>query len=108
LVHAASFGFKPAIRRRDLPTNDSFSGFSQFDEGGSFTDELSRAMSLPGQRHIVMCHPGHPDAELASRDPVVERRRIEYDALLADATLPERIWRPSRAADGPPVDWSSV
>ena len=31
-----------------------------------------------------MCHPGHPDAELAGLDPVVERRRMEYDALMRD------------------------
>ena len=41
-----------------------------------------------------MCHPGHPDAELAKLDAVVERRRMEYDALMRDVTLPERIWRP--------------
>jgi hypothetical protein len=37
---------------------------------------------------------------------VVERRRIEYDALMRDATLVERLWRPSRPSNGPPVDWA--
>ena len=35
-----------------------------------------------------MCHPGHPDAELAGLDPVVDRRRMEYDALMRDPDLP--------------------
>jgi hypothetical protein len=55
-----------------------------------------------------MCHPGHPDAELATTDPVVERRRMEYDALMRDVSLANRLWRPARGIDGPPVDWSRV
>jgi hypothetical protein len=53
-----------------------------------------------------MCHPGHADAALAAVDPVVERRRMEYDALMRDGALAERIWHPARSSDGPPVDWS--
>ena len=52
-----------------------------------------------------MCHPGHPDAELARLDPVVARRRMEYDALMRDVSLPSLIWRPSRKADGPTLAW---
>ena len=70
-----------------------------------YGEELERALREPGPRHIVMCHPGHPDAELAALDPVVERRRMEYEALMRDASLVERIWRPARAPDGPPVSW---
>jgi hypothetical protein len=55
-----------------------------------------------------MCHPGHTDAELAAIDPVVERRHMEYEALMRDATLGERLWRPSRQSNGPPVDWTQV
>ena len=47
-----------------------------------------------------MCHPGHPDAELATLDPVVNRRRMEYDALMANPALMARIWRPARRGDG--------
>jgi hypothetical protein len=73
-----------------------------------YAEELARAFISPGRRHLVMCHPGHPDAELAGLDPVVERRRMEYDALMRDPDLPERIWRPARGADGPPVAWRDV
>jgi len=55
-----------------------------------------------------MCHPGHPDAELAGIDPVVERRRMEYDVLMRDPGLPARIWRPSRSTDGPPLAWADL
>ena len=91
-----------------LPINDSFAGFSNFDVSEPYADELQSALSQPGRRHIVMCHPGHPDAELAGLDPVVERRRMEYDALMRDPGLPARIWRPSRSADGPPLAWAAA
>lgn len=108
LVGALALRFGAAARRRGLPTNEGFSGFSDFDVKEPYAEELERALRAPAPRHIVMCHPGHADAELSAIDPVVERRRMEYDALMRDLSLPERIWRPSRGADGPPVDWSRV
>jgi predicted glycoside hydrolase/deacetylase ChbG (UPF0249 family) len=105
-VAALALGFGAAARRRGIPTNRGFSGFSAFDVNEPYAAELERVLREPGPCHIVMCHPGHPDAELAAVDPVVERRRMEYDALMRDASLIERLWRPSRSPDGPPVDWS--
>jgi predicted glycoside hydrolase/deacetylase ChbG (UPF0249 family) len=106
VVATLALRFATGARRYGLPTNDGFSGFSSFDVKEPYAEELGRALVDPGPRHIVMCHPGHPDAELAAVDPVVERRRMEYEALMRDASLSDRIWRPTRAADGPPVDWS--
>ncbi|MDP9139114.1 MAG: ChbG/HpnK family deacetylase [Pseudomonadota bacterium] len=104
-VGALALRFAAAARRKGLPANEGFSGFSRFDPGVPYAQELAGAMLAPGRCHIVMCHPGHPDAELAKVDAVVDRRRMEYDALMRDVTLPERIWRPQRSADGPPVGW---
>jgi predicted glycoside hydrolase/deacetylase ChbG (UPF0249 family) len=105
-VAALAMGFASSARKRGLHTNDSFAGFSRFDEREPYADELEQALSAPAGRHLVMCHPGHPDAELASLDPVVNRRRMEYEALMADPTLMARIWRPARRSDGAPFDWS--
>jgi chitin disaccharide deacetylase len=107
-VAALASGFAAGATRRGIPTNRGFSGFSGFDVNEPYAQELERALREPGARHIVMCHPGHPDAELAAIDPVVERRRMEYDALMRDASLVERLWRPSRPPNGPPVDWTQV
>jgi len=107
-VAALAVGFARSARRLDLPVNDTFAGFSNFDGRAPFAAELHSAMSLPGGCHIVMCHPGHPDANLAGTDAIAERRRMEYEALLRDAYLPARIWRPSRNADGPPLAWASL
>jgi predicted glycoside hydrolase/deacetylase ChbG (UPF0249 family) len=107
-VAALSLGFARQAHRRQIPTNQGFSGFSPFDAAVPYAQELAEAMLAAGPRHIVMCHPGHPDAELAAIDPVVERRRMEYDALMRDVSLADRLWRPSRGADGPPVDWPAA
>jgi predicted glycoside hydrolase/deacetylase ChbG (UPF0249 family) len=104
-VAALALRFGAGARRRGIPTNRGFSGFSRFEVGVPYAEELAGALREPGPRHIIMCHPGHADAELAALDPVVERRRMEYEALMRDASLAERLWRPSRGPDGPPVDW---
>jgi hypothetical protein len=107
-VRTLALGFGQAARRYGLPVNRGFSGFSRFDLGESYAQELADALARPGSLHIIMCHPGHPDAELARRDPVVARRRMEYDVLMSDPYLPDRLWRPSRNWDGPSMDWSQV
>jgi predicted glycoside hydrolase/deacetylase ChbG (UPF0249 family) len=107
-VAALALGFAEAAQARGIPTNQGFSGFSAFDVGEPYAQELARALREPGPRHIVMCHPGHVDDELGAIDPVVERRRMEYDALMREFALSERIWQPGRSAAGPPVDWSRL
>lgn len=105
-VRVLALGFARAAHRRGLPTNDGFSGFSGFDVRLPYAEELADAFREPAGRHIVMCHPGHVDDELARTDPVVARRHMEYEVLMHDHTLPERIWRPSRPSDGPPLSWT--
>ncbi len=108
LVAGLAAGFAQAAARRGLPVNDSFAGFSDFKVSTPYAEELQRALRQPGRRHLVMCHPGHPDPELAGLDPVVARRHMEYDALMRDAHLPALIWRPSRKADGLPLAWPQL
>jgi len=108
LVAALALGFAQAARRHGLPLNDSFSGFSDFDVDQPYAEELRSTFLLAGQRHIVMCHPGHLDAELAKADPVVARRRMEYDTLMREPALVESIWRPSRGTNGPALTWPQL
>lgn len=108
VVNALAKGFGEAAHARGLTVNQGFSGYSDFDLGQPYGEELRRAFVATRSPHIVMCHPGHVDADLAGRDPVVERRQMEYDALMREPDLPQRIWRPSRASDGPPIAWKEL
>ena len=107
-IAALSLGFGAAARARGFPINRGFSGFSDFDRAHSFAGELDVAFRRTGAGHIVMCHPGHPDAELRGLDPVVERRGDELAVLAADRQFLHRIWRPERGPDGAPIDWLKV
>jgi chitin disaccharide deacetylase len=98
-------GFGAAVQAAGFPANKGFSGASAFDERIDFGQELERFLSHPGPRHLVMCHPGHVDAELPTLDPVVRRREQEFAALMTAPDLPDRIWHPTRAVDGS-IDWS--
>lgn len=108
LISALGSGMRAGLRRADLPTNDTFAGFSAFDQTTDFRAELTAHLSRAGACHIVMCHPGKVDADLRARDPVVERRAQEHDALMTAPGLPPRIWHPDRASNGPPIDWGGA
>ncbi|MCL4767593.1 MAG: ChbG/HpnK family deacetylase [Hyphomicrobiaceae bacterium] len=93
-------GFGARARACGFATNRGFSGVSPFDDGVPYARELARFLQRPGPLHLVMCHPGHPDEELARIDTLVARRRAELEALRADPDLPGRIRRPRRDESG--------
>lgn len=107
-VAALALGFSNAARRWGLTCNRGFSGFSRFDVDEPYAGELERALAAPGPCHIVMCHPGHADRGTGPADAIAARRPMEYEALMGSRNLPERIWRPSRTADGPPLVWPEI
>ncbi|MGE0628585.1 MAG: ChbG/HpnK family deacetylase [Hyphomicrobiaceae bacterium] len=96
-------GFRDLVRHAGFPANDSFSGVSSFNTRQPYAIEFKRFLRAPGGRHLIMCHPGYPDAELAGLDPITERRRQELDTLMTWPGLPSMIWHPDRsdAAGGP-------
>lgn len=104
ILSGLSTGFARRASAAGLVVNDSFAGVTDFEPERAAAD-LSRSLDNPGRLHIAMCHPGFPDAELASLDPVTTRRRTEYEALLAMPGLSDRIWHPVRAAGGGMIDW---
>ncbi|HXY58122.1 MAG TPA: ChbG/HpnK family deacetylase [Methylocystis sp.] len=95
VVSGLSFGFGAAARRAGFATNDGFAGFSDFDAGRDHAARFASYLRAPGPAHLVMCHPGHADAELAAIDPVTTTREQELafllspalDALLAESGL---------------------
>jgi len=103
LLSALSAGFASAAHHAGFELNDGFGGVTGFDEA-TVESDFDTACIAPGPRHLVMCHPGHVDAELERIDPVRGRRAAEF-RYLAGGRFPAPLWRPSRTAMGKPVDW---
>lgn len=99
LLAGLSRGFGAAARASGFITNDGFAGVSPFDRRVSYAQEFAAFLSEPGPLHLVMCHPGVPDGELAALDPVVDRRKDELDTLMTLPDLPNMIWRKAAAGN---------
>jgi chitin disaccharide deacetylase len=108
LIGLLAFRFGGAARARGFAVNASFAGVSSFDRRMPYATELAAALATPSERHLIMCHPGHADAALATIDPVAGRREDEYDAIARFPNLPALLWRPARGKDGPPVAWAET
>ncbi len=94
-------GFGREARAQGFLTNDSFSGVTTFSASAqAVRDDFRKAQRRPGCRHIIMCHPGFADADLAAMDCVTRRREIEYQVVLRDDVFAQGVWRPVRSADG--------
>lgn len=77
--------FAGRARAAGFAVNDGFSGFSSFDAARDYAADFARYLKAPGARHLVMCHPGHVDEELARLDPVTGSRERELAFLMSDA-----------------------
>lgn len=84
---ALSRPLRREARHAGIAMNDSFRGVRDFRSSTGFGRLFRRFLVGPGVRPLVMCHPGHPDAELAALDPVVEQRRHELAYLASDGFL---------------------
>ena len=108
-LSALSAGFADMMRKAGFPTNDGFAGVTSFAAGeADVIADLEVAARAPGRLHLVMCHPGIPTDELASIDPILDRRAAELAVLGRDNALTARMWHPDRAASGERIDWGSV
>jgi predicted glycoside hydrolase/deacetylase ChbG (UPF0249 family) len=81
VIAALAQGFENAAKKKGFRLNDTFSGVSDFDPDSAFGAAFRRYVMVSGQRHLVMCHPGHSDAALAKLDPVTVARDREFDFL---------------------------
>jgi predicted glycoside hydrolase/deacetylase ChbG (UPF0249 family) len=85
VISGLGFGMRRAATRRGIPVNRGFSGVSPFDPSRDVAADLARFLVRPGPAHLVMCHPGFVDDELARLDPVIATRPLEHAALAAFA-----------------------
>ena len=77
-------GFRRKARAAGFATNDGFAGFSDFDARADYAVDFATYLAAPGARHLIMCHPGHVDEELARLDPVTASREAELAFLLSE------------------------
>jgi predicted glycoside hydrolase/deacetylase ChbG (UPF0249 family) len=77
-------GFRAKARSAGFSLNDGFSGFSDFEPQGDYAADFATFLLAPGQKPLIMCHPGHVDAELARLDPVTQSRETELGFLLSE------------------------
>lgn len=83
VIAGLATGFRSAVLKRGLRVNRGFSGVAPFDPQRDFAADLARFLIEPGPCHLVMCHPGFVDDELAMLDPVVASRPVEHAAIAA-------------------------
>jgi predicted glycoside hydrolase/deacetylase ChbG (UPF0249 family) len=92
LRHLAQ-GFARDAQLAGFEVNRGFSGFSDFSPGKDYAKQFRSYLRARGPRHLVMCHPGHVDAELWELDPVTVTREQELAFLLSprfEATLAKK------------------
>jgi chitin disaccharide deacetylase len=104
-IAALAAGFGGLVRKSGFRTNHGFAGVSSFDERVPYSREFEKFFVRPGPRHLVMCHPGYPDAELSRLDSVVRRRKVELETLREAPNLPGRLWRPVRSGADGEIQW---
>jgi predicted glycoside hydrolase/deacetylase ChbG (UPF0249 family) len=81
VVAGFASGFAAAVRRAGFAVNRGFAGFSAFDARADYAAEFRAYLRKPGERHLVMCHPGLIDDALRGIDPVVGTRPLELAFL---------------------------
>ena len=80
-----SRGFRARARALGVPTNPAFAGTYAFRPNADFAGKFARFLDRLPDGGVVMCHPGHVDAELARLDPLTDLREREYAYLGGDA-----------------------
>jgi predicted glycoside hydrolase/deacetylase ChbG (UPF0249 family) len=87
VVAALSLPLRREACRHVIACNDSFRGVSNYADGGTCLKDFPRFLRGPGERPIVMCHPGFADAELAAVDALTSEREREYAYFASDRFL---------------------
>ena len=79
-----SLGFRRAAARRGVATNPAFAGAYDFKSKAAFGKIFPRFLAGLPEGGLIMCHPGHADAELEQLDWVTEQREREFAYFSSD------------------------
>jgi predicted glycoside hydrolase/deacetylase ChbG (UPF0249 family) len=83
-----SAGFRKRAVQAGIRTNPAFAGTYDFSPHADFAALFPRFLKHLPEGSVVMCHPGHVDAELRGLDPVTTAREKEY-AYFAGEQFPK-------------------
>lgn len=81
LLNILSRGFRKRAARLGLKVNPAFAGTYDFTAKADFAALFPRFLDGLPDGGVVMCHPGHVDAELQRLDPLTTLREAEYRYL---------------------------
>jgi predicted glycoside hydrolase/deacetylase ChbG (UPF0249 family) len=79
-----SLGLKSAARRRGIATNPAFAGAYDFRGKTPYAKIFPRFLEGLPEGGLVMCHPGHVDAELEALDSLTHQREREFAYFSSD------------------------
>jgi len=85
LLDAFSRAMRARAEALGVPTNPAFAGTYSFRPDEDFARKFPRFLDGLPDGGLVMCHPGHVDAELIRLDPLTDLREREYAYLGGDA-----------------------
>src|SRR5437660_98747 len=87
LIDWLSREFRARAAMLGIATNPAFAGTYTFRTKADFAALFPSFLEGLPEGGLVMCHPGHVDAELERLDPLTTLREREYDYLCGDPFL---------------------
>lgn len=78
-----SRSFRRLAKRKDLRFNPAFSGAYDYSSPRDFGPLFAQFIEKMPEGGVVMCHPGHADDILASRDTLTKQREKEFSFLMS-------------------------
>lgn len=85
LIDCLSRAFRARSQRIGIRTNPAFAGTYTYRADVDFPNLFPGFLHGLPEDGLVMCHPGHVDAELERLDPLTTLREREYDYFRSDA-----------------------
>jgi predicted glycoside hydrolase/deacetylase ChbG (UPF0249 family) len=85
LIDWLSREFRARAAKLGIATNPAFAGTYTFRPNADFAALFPAFLEGLPEGGLVMCHPGHVDAELERLDPLTTLREREYDYFCSDA-----------------------
>jgi hypothetical protein len=84
MLDILSRGFRHKAKRLGIATNPAFAGAYNFNAKGDFARIFPRFLAGMPDGGLIMCHPGHVDAELERLDSLTTQREREFAYFNSD------------------------